>query len=431
VQKVDLIIRNGYILDFDKTGDEFSKQDIVIDSGRILFIGKATNYESSSEIDANEKIVMPGFVNTHTHIAMSYFKGIADDLPLMDWLQNHIWPLEAHFLNPEFVFDASLFGCAELIKNGITSFNDMYFFENQTAKAAKKIGIRATLGEAILDHNIDKSIQITQDLYKQYKDDNLINISVAPHAIYTCNKKSLKKARDLAIDLNLKMHIHLNESEFEVKESLRNFGKKPVEYLDEFVFFQAPTIAAHSLWLNENEQKIFSKNNVTVSINASSNYKLANGINSFQNYIKNGVNLSFGTDSVASNNNLSILSEINIFSKVQKALIQDSTFLTAKEVLKMATINGANILDNSHNSGKLEINQKADLITIDIDNIQSQPLYNMFSQLVYSIESEQIKDVIIDGKTVLINRKLVNVDESELLQKAKYWRDKIITFYRN
>ena len=178
-------------------------------------------------------------------------------------------------------------------------------------------------------------------------------------------------------------------------------------------------------------KKIFSKNNVTVSINASSNYKLANGINSFQNYIKNGVNLSFGTDSVASNNNLSILSEINIFLKVQKALIQDSTFLTAKEVLKMATINGANILDNSHNSGKLEINQKADLITIDIDNIQSQPLYNMFSQLVYSIESEQIKDVIIDGKTVLINRKLVNVDESELLQKAKYWRDKIITFYRN
>ncbi len=427
--KADLIIRNGYILDFEKNGDEFLKQDIVINSGKIVFIGKATSYVASKEIDANEKIVMPGFVDTHTHIGMSYFKGIADDLPLMDWLQNHIWPLESNFLNPEFVYDASLFGCAELIKNGITHFNDMYFFEDQTAKAAKKIGIRATLGEGILDHNADKSIQITRDLYYQYKDDNLIDISVAPHAIYTCNRENLIKARDLAIELGLKIHIHLNESEFEVKESMRNFGKKPVEYLDEFDFFQVPTISAHSLWLDENEQKIFSKKNVTASINASSNYKLANGINSFKNYLKNGVNLSFGTDSVASNNNLSMLSEINIFSKVQKALIHDSTFLPAKEVLKMATVNGANVLDNHFNSAKLEIGNNADIITVDVDNIQSQPLYNMFSQLVYSIESEQIKDVIIDGKTIMINRKLVNVDESELLKKAKYWREKI-TFYQ-
>ena len=425
MEKVDLIIKNGYVLDFAQKGDEFIKQDLIVHNGKIIFIGKAKEYTADQEIDATEKIVMPGFINTHTHTAMSYFRGVADDLQLMDWLQNHIWPLEGHFLSPEYVYDAFLFGCADLIKNGITTFNDMYFHNHQAAEAAKKIGIRAILGEVMLENpagnydSVDRSLRITRELQTEYKDDNLIDIAVAPHAIYTCSKKSLIRARDLAAELDLSVHLHLSETKFEVQESLRKFGKRPVEYLDEFDFFQANTIAAHSLWLDDNEQKIFAKHHVSASINANSNYKLASGIRSFEGYRKNGVNLSFGTDSVASNNNLSMLSEINIFSKVQKVLSGNPQFLPAKELIKMATVNGAKALGKSASIGSLEVGKKADIITVDLNNIQSQPVYNIFSQLAYNLESEQIKDVIIDGKTIMINRKLVNIDENELLEKAK------------
>ena len=429
MKKIDLIIKNGYVLDSSEL--EMQPRDVIIKDDKIIYIGNSHEYISDLIIDATDKIVMPGFINTHTHIPMSYFKGIADDLPLKEWLENYIWPMESKFLSPNFVYDSALFGCAELIKNGVTTFNDMYFYGDKTAEAAKKIGIRAVIGEAIIDFPVanhkgaDDILQFTKELHQKYKNDNLIDIAVAPHAIYTCNKKNLIKAKELALELDTNLHIHVSETNFEVKESINNFGMSPVTYLNKLGIFEANVIAAHSLWLDKYEIDIYAKNDVSISINASSNYKLASGIISYKEHHKKGINLTIGTDGVSSNNNLSMFSEMNIISKVQKALINDAAFLPAKEMIKIATINGAKALRKSEEIGSLEIGKKADIITVNINNIEAQPIYNLYSQLVYSITSEQIKDVIIDGKVVMNNRKLVNVEEEELIYTAKKYQRKI------
>ena len=427
---IDLLINNGLVLDFDKNSEINS---IAINDGKILEIGKdlVHRYEAKQIIDATNKIVMPGFVNTHSHVAMSYFKGMADDLPLQEWLTKHIWPTEAKFLSAEFVEDAALHGCAEMIKNGITTFSDMYFFGDQTAKSAEKIGIRAVLGEGVLDFpvanykNADEIFAYIKKMHSKYKTSDLIDFAVAPHAIYTCGKENLIKAKELALKLRILLHIHLSETKKEVADCVNITGMRPVEYLNSVGFFEGDVVVAHAIWLDENEQRILANNNCSIAINTSSNLKLASGLNSFKSYVEYGVNLSIGTDGVASNNNLSMLQEISLTAKLQKALNDDPTVLPAKEMIKIATIGGAKALNKTDQIGSIEVSKKADLILIDINNIEAQPMYDPYSHLVYSLSSEQIKDVIINGKIVVRNRKLINIDENELIEKAKYYKDTI------
>jgi len=377
---------------------------------------------------------MPGFVNTHTHVAMSYFKGLADDLPLMEWLSKHIWPAENHFLSPDFVRDAALHGCAEMIKNGITLFNDMYFFGDETAESATKAGIRAVLGEGVLDapvanyQNVDEIFAYITAMHNKYKESELIDFAVAPHAIYTCGKENLVKSKNLAEKLGLLLHIHLSETANEVADCLKIRNMRPVEYLDSLGLFEQKTIAAHAIWLDEKEQGILAERNASIAINTSSNLKLASGFDSFESYLQRGINLSIGTDGVASNNNLSILEEISLTSKLQKALNDDPTILPARQMIEIATSGGAKALGKQTELGSIEIGKKADLITIDINNIQSVPMYNPFSHLAYTITSENIRDSIINGKIVMKNKKLMNIDEAELLDKAEFYRQKISSF---
>ncbi|MDO9578480.1 MAG: amidohydrolase family protein [Candidatus Cloacimonadales bacterium] len=435
MQKIDLIIKNGLLLTFDK---EPKISSIAINDGKIIEIGKSEHLEKkyipTKTLDAEGKIVMPGFVNTHTHAGMIYFKGMADDLPLMDWLSNHIWPAEGHFLSADFVRDAALHGCAEMIKNGITTFNDMYFFGDEVAKSAQKVGIRAVLGEVVLDfsvancHNADAILAYSAMMHSKYKEDELIDIAVAAHAIYTCSKETLIKSAELAQKLGMILHIHLSETRQEVKDCLTKFGMRPVEYLDSLGFFQSPVLAAHAIWLDENEENILAKKNASIAINTSSNLKLASGFDSFATYLEKGINLSLGTDGVASNNNLSMLEEISLTSKLQKALNDDPTILPAHQMVEIATLGGAKALGKDKEIGSIQIGKKADLITIDITNLEAQPMYNPFSHLVYTLTSESIKDVIVNGKIVMQDRKLINVDESELIDKAKFYREKIIAF---
>jgi len=424
MMKIDILIKNGLILEFGKESDVNS---IAISNGKILEIGNDLEhkYNAKQIIDAADKIVMPGFVNTHSHIAMSYFKGLADDLPLQEWLSKHIWPVEAKFLSAEFVEDAALHGCAEMIKNGITTFSDMYFFGDQTAKSAERIGIRAVLGEGVLDYpvanykNADEIFAYIRKMHDKYKKSELINFAVAPHAIYTCGKENLIKARDLALELGILLHIHLSETKQEVEECIKKTGFRPVEYLNSIGFLEGDVIIAHAIWLDENEQTILAENNASIAINTSSNLKLVSGITSFKSHMEHGINLSIGTDSVASNNNLSILKEMSITSKLQKALSEDPTILPAKEMIQIATIGGAKALNKSDQIGSIEVGKKADIILIDINNIEAQPMYD---------PSEQIKDVIINGKIVMKDRKLINVNEEELIKKAKYYQKRIIEF---
>ncbi len=434
--KIDLLIKNGLILEFEK---ESEVKSIAISNGKILEIGIELEHKYSSKqiIDATDKIVMPGFVNTHSHVAMSYFKGMADDLPLQEWLSKHIWPVEGKFLSEEFVEDAALHGCAEMIKNGITTFSDMYFFGDQTAKSAKRIGIRAVLGQGVLDYpvanykNADDIFGYIRKMHDKYKKTELIDFAVAPHAIYTCRKENLIKAKELAQELEILLHIHLSETKQEVNDCIKNTGMRPVEYLDSIGFFEGDVVAAHAIWLNDNEQKILAKNNSSIAINTSSNLKLASGITSFKSYMEHGINLSIGTDGVAANNNLSFLQEISLIAKLQKALNDDPIIFPAKEMIQIATIGGARALRKNDQIGSIEIGNKADIIFIDTNNIESQPMYDPYSHLVYSLSSEQIKDVIINGKIVMRNRQLINIDEKELIEKAKYYQQRIIEFNSN
>ncbi|MCF7813696.1 MAG: amidohydrolase family protein [Candidatus Cloacimonetes bacterium] len=435
MKKIDLLIKNGLILTYDKNPEISS---IAVNSGKIIEIDKIDKlekkYAPSQTIDAEDKIVMPGFVNTHTHAGMIYFKGMADDLPLMDWLSNHIWPAESHFLKKEFMKDAALHGCAEMIKNGITTFNDMYFFGNEVAESAEKVGIRAVLGEVVLDTSVancstaDEIFSYTKMMHSKYKDSELIDVAVAPHAIYTVSKENLIKSAELAEKLGVTLHIHISETHQEVEDCIQKTGKRPVEYLDSIGFFRSPVLTAHAIWLDENEHNILAKHGASIAINTSSNLKLASGFDSFASYLKKGINLSIGTDGVASNNNLSLLEEISLTSKLQKALNNDPTILPAKQMIEIATLGGTKALLKDKEIGSIEIGKKADLLLIETNSLEAQPMYNPFSHLVYTFTSESIKDVIINGKIVMKNRKLTTLDEAELLDKAKFYQKKIIAF---
>jgi len=431
--QINLLIRNGLVLEFDKQPEI---NNIAISDGKILEIANnlEQKYNAKQIIDATDRIVMPGFVNTHSHVAMSFFKGLADDLPLQEWLSKHIWPVESKFLSAEFVEDAALFGCAEMIKNGITTFSDMYFFGDQTAQSAEKMGIRTILGEGVLDfpvanyQNAAEIFDYIRKMHYKYLENELIDFAVAPHAIYTCGKENLIKAKNLAQELGILLHTHLSETEQEVNDCISKTGMRPVEYLDSLEFFDGDVVAAHAIWLNEKEQKILAKNKVSISINTSSNLKLASGFNSFKSYVEYGVNLSLGTDGVASNNNLNMLQEMNFTAKLQKAMSNDPTFLPAKKMVQIATIGGAKALHKSDQIGSLEVGKKADIILIDTNNLEAQPMYDPYSHLIYSLSSEQIKDVIINGKFVMKDRKLINIDEEYLVEKAMHFQKKITKF---
>jgi len=435
MQDIDLLIKNGLVLTFEI---EPLVTSIAVNDGKILEVGNSEELEKkyypNKTIEATGKVIMPGFVNTHTHVAMSYFKGLADDLPLMEWLSKHIWPAEKHFLSPDFVRDASLHGCAEMIRNGITTFNDMYFFGDQTAESAKKVGIKAVLGEGIVDfpvanyQNADEIFAYITEMNSKYKSDGLIDFAIAPHAIYTCGKENLIKAKKLAEKLDLLLHFHLSETKQEVDDCLKQNGLRPAEYLESIGLFEHKTVAAHAIWLSENEQNILAENNVSIAINTSSNLKLTSGFNSFKSYLEKGINLSIGTDGVGCNNNLSIIQEMSLTSKLQKAISNDATFLPANQIIEIATLGGAKALRKEYEIGSIEVGKKADLICVDVYNLEAQPMYDPFSQLVYSLTSEQIKDVIVNGKIVMIDRKMINVDEAELIDKAKFYKQKILDF---
>ncbi len=434
MKTADLIIENGLVLQYDRSSSS-GISSIAVKDGRILDIDLPdrikSNYNADSYLSAIDKIVMPGFVNTHSHVSMTYFRGLADDLPLMEWLNDHIWPAESKHLSAEFVYDAALHGCAEMIKNGITTFNDMYFYCGEVAKAAKKIGIRAILSEGVLDfpvaqyQNSQEIIDYTIKQHDKFKHDELVQIAFGPHAIYTCGTDTLQKITKLAVARDMLVHTHLSETKTELEDSLKKHKLRPAEYLDSIGFFDNKVIVAHAIWLDEKEQSLLAEKNVAVAINTSSNLKLASGFAPIKGYMDKGVTVSLGTDGVASNNNLSMLEEMSYTAKIHKLLNEDPTVLPAEDMVKMATIEGAKALRMDNEIGSLKQGKKADIILLNTRDLNVQPMYNPYSHLTYAFSSEQISDVLIDGKIIMQDRKLVTIDEDELFNKAEYYRNKI------
>ena len=395
---------------------------VAVFENKIVGVGavdEIKNYQAKEIIDVGNSIVMPGLVNTHTHAAMTYFRGLADDLPLDTWLNEHIWPAEAKYVNAEFVKKASELACLEMIKAGVTCYNDMYFFVEAMAEPAVKAGLRALIGITVLDfRNTDEAINEAVQLSKRYNNHELIKAIIDPHGVYSCSKKNLLKTKQAASDNGLSLHMHFNETKKEVEDAKKLFGKTSVEYLDELGMLSDKFIAAHSVWLSDNDLKIFKDRGVKVAHCPISNMKLASGAAPLKRMLELGITVGLGTDGAASNNTLDLFSDMRACALLHKVNNFDPTAISAKEVVKMATTHGAKVLGMEKEIGSLEIGKKADIITINLDKPHLTPIYDPYSHLVYCVNGEDVENVIVNGKVIMKNREVKTLDEEKILKQA-------------
>ncbi|MEK6528194.1 MAG: amidohydrolase, partial [Nitrospirota bacterium] len=435
MEKVDYIIRADYLLTMEgdlaviKDGAVAIAGKKIKDTGTFTDISK--KYTSERLLGGSGKVVLPGLVNTHTHAAMVYFRGLADDLPLKEWLEQHIWPAEAKWLSNEFVSDAVQLACLEMLKAGITTYADMYFYLDASARVTEKMGMRAVLGAGLLDFptkfasNTDEYLQNAEKFIKDWKGNEMITPCIAPHATYTCGPDTFKRAQQMAEKYDIPMHTHLAETRWEVAEIQSRYAKTPVEYLDSLGVLNSRMFAAHCVWLTDKEIEIMAKRNAGVSHCIESNLKLASGFSPVVKMLKAGIKVSFGTDGAASNNDLNILSEMSTAAKLHKALSEDPTALDSKTVLLMATRYGAEILSLGDKTGSLKPGKSADLIIADLEQPHLTPIYDIYSHIVYSMRPNDIETVMVNGQIVIENKKLITGDEKEIMANARAWQKKI------
>lgn len=435
MQSVDYIICGDYILTMNEKMDLIQNGAVAVRDRKIVDVDTAKNilkeYSSDKIIEGKDRAVLPGLVNTHTHAAMVYFRGLADDLPLKEWLENYIWPAENKWLSPDFVLDAVKLACLEMLKSGVTTYNDMYFFEGSAAIATKQIGMRAVLGTGIVDFPTvsakgpDEYLANADVFVNEWKGDELITPCIAPHAAYTCSPETLKKAKKLAEKYDIPLHIHLSETEWEVGEIQLLYGKRPVEHLDAIGFLDGRVLAVHCVWLEDNEIEILAKRKVGVSHCMESNLKLASGFAPVVTMLAAGVRVTFGTDGAASNNDLNILSEMSTAAKVHKAITGNPTVLDSRTVLTMATRWGAEVLGLGDRIGSIEKGKLADIIVINLKKPHLVPMYDIYSHIVYATMASDVETVMVNGKIVVDDGRLISASEEDILQKVSEWGKKI------
>jgi 5-methylthioadenosine/S-adenosylhomocysteine deaminase len=379
-----------------------------------------------------EHLIMPGIVNAHTHIGMNYFRGLGSDLSLMDWLNNHMLPTEKKWLSHEFVYDVSLFAMAEMIRSGTTCFNDMFYFAPATAEATIKSGMRAGIGLTVIEfptkwaQTTDEYFAKGLDFYEQYKNNPYITPTLAPHAPYTVSDESFIRIRELSEKFQLKINLHLHETLDEIDQSMKQFGKRPIRRLYDLGLLSPQLIAIHCANLNEEDLDLLAETKPSVVHCPESNMKLASGICPVAKLRDAGVNVALGTDSVASNNDLDMLSEIRSASLLSKISTLNPESLKAHEALALATMNGAKAMGLDKTIGSLEVNKAADFIAINMNDIEMLPVFEPEAQVVYSSNRQQVSDVWVDGKQLMKNRKLLTLDEQELKRKAELFSQKIL-----
>jgi len=418
---MNTLIKNARVL-LCEDGRLLTKEaDIAITGNKISQIGKIEeNLEFQKVIDAKNMLAMPGIINAHTHLAMILLRNYADDMPLFDWLTKKIWPLEAN-LTPELIYSGSILGIAELIKSGVTGFLDMYFFAEETIRAALETGVRVYIARGLTDEEEGKEVHLneTRRLYDEYNGrDGRVKIFAGPHAPYTCSPRYLKKVIELAQELDIGIHIHLSETRKEVDECIEKWGKTPIKHVYDLGLFERPTIAAHCVHLNDEDIQILAESKVSAVHNPSSNLKLASGFAPVEKMLKAGVNVALGTDGASSNNNLNMFEEMHLASIIHKAVNYDAVSVPAEDVIKMATINGARALGVDDELGSLEVGKKADIILIDLNKPHLVPLNNPLSAICYSAQGSDVHTVIVDGKVLMENDELKTSDEEKAMYQA-------------
>jgi len=437
MKPVDTILHSRWILPVTQSDPLLHKHCIIIDDGRITDILPSAEisdrYTATVEKTYNQHLLMPGLINAHTHSPMSLFRGIADDLHLEDWLHNHIWPAEAKWISEEFVHDGTQLAIAEMLRSGTTCFNDMYFFPEVTARLARDIGIRACIGLIAIDFpsawasNADEYIDKGLELRDHFRSDSLIHTPFAPHAPFSVSDEALSRIRVLADEMDLPIHIHLHETAKEIEQSLKLYGKRPLERLNELGLVSPNLMAVHLTQVTDNEIALLAESGSHVVHCPESNLKLASGFCPISKLMDAGINVALGTDGSASNNDLSMLGEMHTASLLAKGVSQDATALSAMQTIRMATINGAKALGLDQDTGSLETGKYADIIAVDFSSLEMNPIYGPETNLIYSSSREQVSDVWVAGRHLLKDRELTTLDEQEIIQKCRQWNDKIAT----
>jgi 5-methylthioadenosine/S-adenosylhomocysteine deaminase len=427
-ESVDLLITDGLVLTLNANDDRFQPGIVAIRGSELVAVGPAdaiqNRYRAAKTLTVPNCVVMPGLVNSHTHAAMTLFRGLADDLPLMEWLQTHIFPAEEK-LNPDWVYWGSLLACAEMVLSGTTTFCDMYLFEDKVAEAAKYAGVRALVGEVLYDFpsphygNIDNGLRFTEDLIQHWRGDPLVRIAVEPHAVYTCSPQLLRQCHEMASSHEVPLIIHLSENHAEVEEVMKRYGVRPVEHLERLGMLSAGLIADHCVALDHDDIALLTARNVHVVHNPESNMKLASGVAPVPRLLAGGVNVALGTDGCASNNNLDMMGEMDCCAKLHKAASLDPTVLPAHQVLTMATINGASALGWGERLGRLAPGMLADCIVVDFDKPHLTPCYEPVSHLVYAARGADVRHSIIHGRLVMEDRQLLTLDIEEIMAHVR------------
>ena len=442
-QQVDTLFINAHILTMDGNLTQYPSGALAVKGDNIVAVGAEVEikkeYTAKEIVECKGKILMPGLVNAHTHVPMTLLRGIADDLRLDVWLQGYMWPVEREFASREFVNLGTSIACAELIRSGVTTFNDMYFYEDEVAKATAQAGMRAVCGQSILKFptpdakSYDDSMEQARDYIKRWKGHPLIVPSIAPHAPYTCTEDILRATSELAQEFDVPLHTHLAETYFEV-ENMRNENGMPViPYVKKQGLLEAKVIAAHCVHIDAGEIRTLHHAGAGVSHNPSSNLKLASGFAPVTKMLDAGLNVGIGTDGPASNNDLDMFEEVRLAAFIAKAVTNDPTSLPASQALLMGTRLGAQALHIGHLTGSLTLGRRADLILVDLSPLHNSPSFkrssdNAYAQIVYASKSTDVSDVMINGKWVMRDRKLLTVDEGELLAQAADIAKKIDSF---
>lgn len=414
------VLRNGTVITMDeKRQKRVEKLDVVIEDTTIKELSEHYEGPWDNEIDAKGKVILPGLINSHTHLGMSIFRATNDNLNLQDWLNNMIWPIE-NKMTDEDIYYTTLLSCIEMIKTGTTTSNDMYFGIKGSLKAIKETKVRSVFSRCLMGNgekeSLDK-IEEFKNLVKENQGNELLTFTVTPHSMYTCNKDYLIECKKVADEFHLPIHIHYCENQSEVEQIKEAYGKSPAEALQEIGFLENKLILAHGTWITEEEQQLLAKHDVSIATNPVSNLNLGCGIADLTSYRKHGINVCLGTDGQGSGNNLNLFYHMSLVDQLQKAKYQDPTVMSSYEVLKIATINGAKALGLEEQIGSIEVGKKADIIILDMNNIEVYPTVDLVTQIVHNTESNNVDTTIINGSVLMQNHKLTLPIDIEKLKK--------------
>jgi 5-methylthioadenosine/S-adenosylhomocysteine deaminase len=434
-QAADLMIAARWVVPVEPAGSVLGDHAVVVRAGRIVQVMPAAAarlaYSAAQVLNLPAHVLLPGLINLHTHAAMTLMRGLADDLPLMQWLNEHIWPAEAKHVCPDFVYDGTLLACAEMLKGGVTCFNDMYFFPEHAARAVLDTGMRAALGMICIEFPTSYASDAQDYLRKglavrdRYRAEPLLSFCLAPHAPYTVSDRSFEQIATYAGELEVPIHMHLHETEDEIRESVTRYGVRPLARMHRLGLLGPGLIAVHAVHLTDQEIDLLAMQGASVAHCPSSNLKLASGIAPIARFAERGLNTGFGTDGAASNNRLDLFEEMRLAALLAKAASGRASSVPAESALHMATLGAARALGLDDSLGSLAPGKLADLIAVSLDTVSLSPVYHPISHLVYAAGREDVSHVWVAGRLLLDEGRLTGLDETQLRAKARGWQTRI------